>query len=101
MSTNISLPSSLGIDSSSISHDVYSMGMQIPVDPELHVTQAESIRALSCNVLELEKGCLSLVGGHEVNGDRTAKKIKTCRERQKGEQREKASGWHSSPCGQL
>lgn len=75
--------------------------MQIPVDPELHVTQAESTRALSCNGPALRKGCPSLVGGHEVDGYRTAKKIKTCRERQKGRQRERASGWHSSPCGRL
>lgn len=34
---------------------VYSMGTQIPVDPELHGTQAEPIRALSGDVLELTK----------------------------------------------
>ena len=63
---------------------------QIPVDSELHVTQAESIRALSCNVLDWKKRCLSL--WYEVCDHRKAKKIKTCRGRQEDKEKRLLGG---------
>lgn len=78
-------------------HHVYKGGLPIPADPELRVTRAESIGALSWNVLDLKKGSLSLVQGCEAQGHRKAKKMRRCGERQKGRHGEEVSGWHSSP----
>lgn len=70
----------------------YEKGLPILADPESHVTQAKSTRALSGNILDLKKGEPFLVWGCELYGYRKAKKIKTCTEKQKGRHGEKPSG---------